>query len=71
MPPQQGDGLLDIFDIALDFGAHGQDIGRVAGPVKAKKECQEPGGLADGNGPIENRSLCPNSAPRMRSNSAE
>jgi hypothetical protein len=23
MPPQQGDGLLDFFDGADDFGAHG------------------------------------------------
>jgi hypothetical protein len=26
MPPQQGDGLLDIGDLALDFRAHGADI---------------------------------------------
>jgi hypothetical protein len=29
MPPQQGDGLLDLFDIAADFGAHEGDIGRL------------------------------------------
>jgi hypothetical protein len=23
MPPQQGDGLLDAFDVAFDFGSHG------------------------------------------------
>jgi hypothetical protein len=23
MPPQQGDRLLDVFDGAFDFGAHG------------------------------------------------
>jgi hypothetical protein len=26
MPPQQGDGLLDVFDAALGFRAHGRDI---------------------------------------------
>jgi hypothetical protein len=34
MPPQQGEGLLDVFDAALDLGAHGTDIGRAALPVK-------------------------------------
>jgi hypothetical protein len=41
MPPQQGDGLLDLFDGAFGFGAHGVlvlaggDIGSVRGFVKA------------------------------------
>ena len=29
MPPQQGDGLLDVVDAALGFRAHGPDIGCV------------------------------------------
>jgi len=28
MPPQQGDGLLDVVDGALDFGAHDRISGR-------------------------------------------
>jgi len=37
MPPQQGEGLLDVFDAALDFRAHGKaDIRRTAAPVKVK-----------------------------------
>jgi hypothetical protein len=35
MPPQQGDGLLDVFDLALDFGAHKPDIGGLAAGVKS------------------------------------
>jgi hypothetical protein len=27
MPPQQGDGLLDLGDVALGFRAHQRDIG--------------------------------------------
>jgi hypothetical protein len=34
MPPQQGDGLLDIGDLAFGFRAHGADIGREEGSVK-------------------------------------
>jgi hypothetical protein len=34
MPPQQGNGLLDVGDLALDFGAHQADIGRIGYPVK-------------------------------------
>jgi hypothetical protein len=38
MPPQQGDGLLDVFDGAGDFGAHkvspGADIGSAFSFVK-------------------------------------
>jgi hypothetical protein len=35
MPPQQGDSLLDVGDLALDFRAHGADIRSVALSVKA------------------------------------
>jgi hypothetical protein len=38
MPPQQGDGLLDVFDGSLNFGTHvdspGADIGSAAWFVK-------------------------------------
>jgi hypothetical protein len=34
MPPQQGDGLLDIVYGAGDFGAHGGGIGRTGRKVK-------------------------------------
>jgi hypothetical protein len=34
MPPQQGDGLLDIVNGAGNFGAHGGDIGRTGWKVK-------------------------------------
>jgi hypothetical protein len=34
MPPQQGDGLLDIGDLAFGFRAHERDIGWDALPVK-------------------------------------
>jgi hypothetical protein len=34
MPPQQGDGLLDIFDGTGDLGAHGVDIGGETFAVK-------------------------------------
>ena len=69
MPPQQGDGLLDVLGAALNFRAHERDIGRGLGPVKS--ENHGVGVLLEGNGPIENRSRCPNSALRIRSNSAE
>jgi hypothetical protein len=36
MPPQQGDGLLDIGDLALGFRAHDErDIGDFCGKRKA------------------------------------
>jgi len=34
MPPQQGDGLLNVFDAALGFRAHGADIGLSQAQVK-------------------------------------
>jgi hypothetical protein len=34
MPPQQGNGLLDVIDGAGDFGAHGRDIRRSIWKVK-------------------------------------
>jgi hypothetical protein len=34
MPPQQGDGLLDVGDLTLGFRAHLADIGCVAPRVK-------------------------------------
>jgi hypothetical protein len=34
MPPQQGDGLLDIGDLALGLGAHAPDIRCEAARVK-------------------------------------
>jgi len=36
MPPQQGDGLLDVGDLALDFGAHEADISSLAVSVKTQ-----------------------------------
>jgi hypothetical protein len=34
MPPQQGDGLLDVAGGAGDFGTHGRDIGTSERKVK-------------------------------------
>jgi hypothetical protein len=34
MPPQQGDGLLDVVDGAGNFRTHGGDIGRTGRKVK-------------------------------------
>jgi hypothetical protein len=34
MPPQQGNGLLDVIDGAGDFGTHGRDIRRSIWKVK-------------------------------------
>ena len=69
MPPQQGDGLLDVFDAALGFRAHKADI-VCGGPVR-KGLNQAAGVLLLGKGPMENRSRWPSSAERMRSSSAE
>jgi hypothetical protein len=33
MPPQQPDRLLDLFNEAFDFGAHGASASRGAGPL--------------------------------------
>ncbi len=41
MPPQQGDGLLDVIDAALGLGAHGSDIRLSQAQVKAN---YHPGG---------------------------
>ena len=87
MPPQQGDGLLDVFDAAFGLWAHGADIEHFQEKcerfsvenatkkevwIRARKvQIQGDGVLLLGKGPMENRSRCPSSAERIRSSSAE
>jgi hypothetical protein len=48
MPPQQGDGLLDVIDGAGDFGTHGGDIRRSIWKVKLFQWCTRFATLAGG-----------------------
>jgi hypothetical protein len=36
MPPQQSDGLLDLFDQLLDFGAHLRNPSAAAIPLRPR-----------------------------------
>ena len=55
MPPQQGEGLLDVVDGAFGFGAHGGDIRRSGGKVKPLSRARGPragGPLIQSAGPL-------------------